>query len=54
MDISPNYKPSKLMLSGEPYLINYKKNIDALLKLENFKYFELIPKHVSLWHYIKT
>ncbi|MEY2914232.1 MAG: Phaeocystis globosa virus, partial [Cyanobacteriota bacterium] len=27
VDISPNYSPSKLMLSGEPYLLNYKATI---------------------------
>lgn len=54
MDISPNYKPSSLMLSGEPYLINYKRNIETLLKLQDFKTIELIPNHVSLWHYKKN
>ena len=54
MDISPNYKPSSLMLSGEPYLINYKRNIESLLKLQDFKTIELIPNHVSLWHYEKN
>ena len=35
MDISPNYKPSSLMLSGEPYLINYKRNIMKSFLFEN-------------------
>jgi ubiquinone/menaquinone biosynthesis C-methylase UbiE len=51
MDISPNYTPSKIMLSGEPYLENYKKNIDNYLKSENFKSINLIDNHVTLWHY---
>ena len=51
MDISPTYKPSKLMLSGEPYLENYKKNINCYLKSEGFKSVNLIENHVTLWHY---
>ena len=29
MDINPNYKPSALMLSGEPYLLDYLENIES-------------------------
>jgi ubiquinone/menaquinone biosynthesis C-methylase UbiE len=51
VDISPNYSPSKLMLSGEPYLLNYKATIQELLTQHQFKYLEYIPNHVGLWVY---
>ena len=49
IDIDPNYKPSTLMLSGEPYLLNYKATIHKLLEKHNFSYIEYIPNHVGLW-----
>lgn len=54
VDISPNYKPSKLMLSGEPYLLNYKATIAKLLSDHNFTYLEYIPNHVGLWTFSHT
>jgi ubiquinone/menaquinone biosynthesis C-methylase UbiE len=51
VDISPNYSPSKLMLSGEPYLLNYKATIQEILAQHQFIYFEYIPNHVGLWIY---
>jgi ubiquinone/menaquinone biosynthesis C-methylase UbiE len=51
VDISPNYSPSKLMLSGEPYLLNYKATIHELLTQHQFTYLEYIPNHVGLWYY---
>ena len=51
MDISPNYSPSKLMLIGEPYLLNYKATIHELLTQHQFTYLEYIPNHVGLWVY---
>ena len=42
IDISPNYKPSKIMLTGEPYLLNYKSTISDILK-KNFKFNILSP-----------
>jgi SAM-dependent methyltransferase len=51
VDISPNYSPSKLMLSGEPYLLNYKTTIQELLTQHQFTYLEYIPNHVGLWVY---
>jgi ubiquinone/menaquinone biosynthesis C-methylase UbiE len=51
VDISPNYSPSKLMLSGEPYLLNYKATIQELLTQHKFTYLEYIPNHVGLWVY---
>ena len=54
VDISPNYKPSKIMLSGEPYLLNYKATIAKLLTDHNFTYLEYIPNHVGLWTFSHT
>jgi ubiquinone/menaquinone biosynthesis C-methylase UbiE len=51
VDINPNYSPSKLMLSGEPYLLNYKATIQELLAQHQFVYLEYIPNHVGLWIY---
>jgi hypothetical protein len=51
VDISPNYSPSKLMLSGEPYLLNYKATIHEILTQHQFVYLEYIPNHVGLWIY---
>ena len=54
VDIAPDYKdknPPKIMLSGEPYLINYLNNINEITK--DFKETILIPKHVHIWKYIK-
>lgn len=47
VDISPNYKPSNIMLSGEPYLIDYLKNINSILY--EFYYNEFIKNHVGIW-----
>jgi len=51
VDISPNYSPSKLMLSGEPYLLNYKATIQEILTQHQFVYLEYIPNHVGIWIY---
>jgi ubiquinone/menaquinone biosynthesis C-methylase UbiE len=51
VDISPNYIPSKLMLYGEPYLLNYKATIHEILEKHQFTYLEYIPNHVGLWIY---
>lgn len=47
VDISPDYTPSKIMLSGEPYLLDYLKNIEFLL--QEFYYYDFIPNHVAIW-----
>lgn len=54
VDISPSYSPSLLMLSGEPYLLNYKATIAKILEQHQFNYVEYIPKHVGLWTYSHT
>jgi SAM-dependent methyltransferase len=51
VDINPNYSPSKLMLIGEPYLLNYKATIHELLTQHQFSYLEYIQNHVGLWYY---
>ena len=54
VDIDPRYRPSKLMLSGEPYLLNYKKTIHTLLEEHQFSYLEYIPNHVGMWVFKHT
>jgi ubiquinone/menaquinone biosynthesis C-methylase UbiE len=51
VDINPDYSPSKLMLIGEPYLLNYKATIHELLTQHQFSYLEYIPNHVGLWYF---
>ena len=51
VDISSDYTPSDIMLSGEPYLKEYIKNIEKLL--ENFEKKEIVENHVTLWEYTK-
>jgi SAM-dependent methyltransferase len=47
VDISPEYNPSNLMLTGEPYIIDYLKNIQT--DLWNFNEEIIIDKHVHAW-----
>ena len=49
VDISTNYKPSNMMLSGEPYVTEYLKNIDETLYNYGFKKQILIKNHVDVW-----
>lgn len=53
IDISPEYKPSKSMLMGEPYMLEYQKNIhDQLGTLPGFGTFHnetVVPGHVEMW-----
>ena len=52
VDISPCYEPSKQMLSGEPYVLEFQKNFLSQLKmtgLEEELYRVVIPKHVAMW-----
>ena len=51
VDIDPSYSPSKIMLSGEPYLLNYKDTIQNILTHHQFSYLEYIPNHVGLWYF---
>lgn len=52
VDISTEYKPSKLMLSGEPYIKNYLSEIDSTLS--NFNKTSTIKGHVDMWIYEKS
>jgi ubiquinone/menaquinone biosynthesis C-methylase UbiE len=56
IDICPNnYVPSESMLSGEPYVLEYQKNIENQIeKIQGFhkntkKRMEVIPGHVVMW-----
>jgi len=51
VDIATNYKPKEIMLSGEPYLIDYLNNIDIILN--KFEKTEYISNHVTIWKYKK-
>lgn len=51
VDIATNYSPSEAMLWGEPFLLEYQKNIDTDFK-NNFKYVQrhtLVPDHAIMW-----
>jgi trans-aconitate methyltransferase len=47
VDISPNYSPSELMLTGEPYIKDYLKNIRG--DLSGFDEEIIIANHVHTW-----
>ena len=47
VDISTSYKPSPMMLSGEPYILNYLVTIDSIL--EEFDKKIIVPNHVDMW-----
>lgn len=53
VDISVDYNPSPAMLAGEPYVLEYKKNIHEQLAslpgFTNFSYQTIVPGHVGLW-----
>lgn len=53
VDISTDYKPSKLMLAGEPYTLDYLKNINDLMENYSFEKTNLIKGHVDIWTYNK-
>tara|TARA_Y100000591_G_scaffold333389_1_gene376984 strand:+ start:14325 stop:14951 length:627 start_codon:yes stop_codon:yes gene_type:complete len=52
VDIASNYEPKEIMLSGEPYLLDYLKTIDNTLSC--FKKEVYIDKHVSIWRYVHS
>tara|TARA_B100001094_G_C17818537_1_gene617319 strand:- start:36 stop:254 length:219 start_codon:yes stop_codon:yes gene_type:complete len=49
IDIASNYEPKQIMLSGEPYLLDYLDNIDKTL--QDFTKTVYIDKHVNIWKY---
>jgi len=50
VDISPNYIPSNIMLSGEPYLENYIKKFDRISKIYKFNRYDIIKDKVTIWY----
>tara|TARA_B100001093_G_C26856077_1_gene1027480 strand:+ start:5825 stop:6418 length:594 start_codon:yes stop_codon:yes gene_type:complete len=51
LDISTNYIPTNMMLTGEPYLNNYLKTIDNTMNKYNFKKYNYIDNHINYWTY---
>lgn len=53
VDISPEYTPSPSMLAGEPYVIEYQKNIHKQMEkirgFANLEYKVIVPGHVGMW-----
>jgi ubiquinone/menaquinone biosynthesis C-methylase UbiE len=47
VDISTKYTPSNIMLSGEPYLLNYLESIDNILSEFNKSIY--IENHIDFW-----
>ena len=47
VDISTKYTPSNIMLSGEPYLLNYLESIDNILSEFNKSIY--IENHIDIW-----
>lgn len=52
VDISTDYKPSRLMLSGEPYIKDYLADIDSTLC--DFNKTNVIKGHIDMWVYEKS
>ena len=50
VDIDPNYTPSQAMLEGEPYVLEYRKNIDIDFKGASRKEV-MIEDHVKKWEF---
>jgi len=49
VDIDPKYEPSEGMLSGEPYVLEYKKNIDV--DFREAKKQIMVDGHVAKWEF---
>jgi ubiquinone/menaquinone biosynthesis C-methylase UbiE len=49
VDIAPEYKPSNIMLTGEPYILDYLKTIRDTFIEHDFTEEKVIPNHVSIW-----
>ena len=50
VDIHPAYEPSRQMLSGEPYFMDYKKYVDVDFK-DASKRVELVENKVVMWEF---
>lgn len=51
VDLCPEYKSSKLMRDGEPYLLDYQKTIENTMDNYSFQRSDYIPNHVTMWKY---
>jgi hypothetical protein len=51
VDLCPEYKSSKLMRDGEPYLLDYQKTIEKTMENYSFQRSDYIPNHVTIWKY---
>ena len=49
VDISTSYKPSDIMLTGEPYLNEYLSNMDFIMNKYGFNKTVYIENHVDIW-----
>jgi ubiquinone/menaquinone biosynthesis C-methylase UbiE len=53
VDICTDYTPSDSMLAGEPYVLEYQKNIHKQLRsmrgFSKVRYETIVPKHVGMW-----
>mmetsp|Transcript_41426 Transcript_41426/g.96858 ORF Transcript_41426/g.96858 Transcript_41426/m.96858 type:complete len:91 (+) Transcript_41426:803-1075(+) len=55
VDIWPGFTPSPMMLSGEPFVIDYLEHIDADVEAVqepevcDLEVVELVPEHVRMW-----
>merc|ERR1712224_407467 len=58
VDISSEYRPSRTMLAGEPYVVEYQKNIERQLKtfqgFSDIRVEDFVPGHVTLWVLTRT
>lgn len=58
VDISTDYTPSPTMLSGEPYVLEYQKNIHRQIRsLKGFsdvRYNHVVQDHVGMWTLTRT
>eukprot|EP00536_Pseudo-nitzschia_multiseries_P003165 jgi/Psemu1/252414/estExt_Genewise1Plus.C_470057 len=58
IDISTEYTPSKTMLAGEPYVLEYQKNIHRQMRtirgFTKLRYQNLVQDHVGMWILTKT
>ena len=50
VDIDPNYKPSETMLMGEPYVLEYQRNIDSDFG-SAYKREILVEDHAVKWEF---
>lgn len=51
IDIAPEYKPSRIMLRGEPFITEYLESINSEMEKNNFIRNDMITGHVRMWSY---